>query len=262
MADKRMFSVSVIDSDLFLEMPLSAQALYFHLSMRADDDGFVNNPKKIIRMVNASEDDIKILLMKSFVISFESGIVVIKHWRIHNTIRKDMYKPTVYTEEKNRISENTNKEYMLRNEPVTDPLQERNEDVTDSEQTRRIDKNRLDKNRLDKNNISSKSDDIESDFEELWKSYPNKQGKAEALKKYQKLIKEEKATKEQIADGIKRYIEYIKATGTTKEYIKHGSTFFNQECWNDDFSTEGVKKNDWFSGANGYTEPDEENCVF
>lgn len=104
MGERRMFSKSVIDSDMFLDMPLSAQALYFHLSMRADDDGFVNNPKKIQRMVGASDDDCKILVAKKFIIPFESGIVVIRHWKIHNYIQKDRYKETVYLDEKAQIS--------------------------------------------------------------------------------------------------------------------------------------------------------------
>ena len=83
MAEKRMFARKIIDSDAFLEMPLSAQALYFHLNMRADDDGFVNNPKRITDYVNASVDDLKILLTKRFVIGFESGVIVIRHWKIH-----------------------------------------------------------------------------------------------------------------------------------------------------------------------------------
>lgn len=81
MAEKRMFARKIIDSDAFLEMPLSAQALYFHLNMRADDDGFVNNPKRITDYVNASVDDLKILLTKRFVIGFESGVIVIRHWK-------------------------------------------------------------------------------------------------------------------------------------------------------------------------------------
>ena len=95
-----MFAKTIIDSDTFIDMPLSTQALYFHLSMRADDDGFINNPKKIMRMIGASEDDYKLLCAKRFIIPFDSGIVVIKHWRMHNYIQKDRYKPTVYTEEK------------------------------------------------------------------------------------------------------------------------------------------------------------------
>jgi hypothetical protein len=104
MAERRMFAKTIIDSDAFLEMPLSTQALYFHLSMRADDDGFINNPKKIQRMVGASEDEMKVLITKKFIIPFESGIVVIKHWKIHNYIQKDRYKETVYTKEKSMLS--------------------------------------------------------------------------------------------------------------------------------------------------------------
>ena len=111
MAERRMFAKTIIDSDAFMDMPLSAQALYFHLSMRADDDGFVNNPKKIQRMVGASDDDCKLLVMKRFVLTFESGVIVIKHWRIHNYIQKDRYKETVYLKEKASLSLNKNKGY-------------------------------------------------------------------------------------------------------------------------------------------------------
>jgi hypothetical protein len=111
MAERRMFAKTIIDSDAFLDMPLSAQALYFHLSMRADDDGFINNPKKIQRMVGASDDDCKLLLMKRFLIAFESGVVVIKHWKIHNYIRNDRYKPTIYQEEMRLLAEKENKAY-------------------------------------------------------------------------------------------------------------------------------------------------------
>lgn len=98
MAERRMFAKTIIDSDAFLEMPLSSQALYFHLSMRADDDGFINNPKKIQRMINASEDDLKSLIAKGYIIPFETGIIVIKHWKIHNYIRSDRYKPSIFKE--------------------------------------------------------------------------------------------------------------------------------------------------------------------
>lgn len=111
MAERRMFAKTIIDSDAFLDMPLSAQALYFHLSMRADDDGFINNPKKIQRMVGASDDDCKLLMMKRFIIAFESGVVVIKHWKIHNYIQKDRYKPTIYQEEMSLLELKGNKSY-------------------------------------------------------------------------------------------------------------------------------------------------------
>jgi len=108
-----MFSKTIIDSDVFLDMPLSAQALYFHLSMRADDDGFVNNPKKIQRMVGASEEDYKTLITKQYILVYDSGIIVIKHWKIHNYIRNDRYKPTPYTVEKSALIINPNGEYTL-----------------------------------------------------------------------------------------------------------------------------------------------------
>lgn len=94
MAEKRMFAKTIIDSDLFLDMPVTAQLLYFHLCMRADDDGFINNPKRIMRDVRCSDDDMKVLVAKDFVIPFESGVIVIKHWRLHNYIRKDRRKPS------------------------------------------------------------------------------------------------------------------------------------------------------------------------
>lgn len=105
-----MFSADIVDSDAFLDMPSSSQALYFHLAMRADDDGFVN-PKKIIRVVGVSDDDLKVLLAKRFLLPFESGVVVIKHWLIHNMIRRDRYKETVYLEEKILIQVKENGSY-------------------------------------------------------------------------------------------------------------------------------------------------------
>lgn len=111
MAERRMFSKRIIDSDAFLDMPLSTQALYFHLSMRADDDGFVSNPRRIRTMVGASEDDLKLLIAKRFLLTFESGVVVIKHWRIHNYINPDRYTPTTYVEEKATLALDDKKAY-------------------------------------------------------------------------------------------------------------------------------------------------------
>lgn len=113
MANRRMFAKTIIDSDAFLEMPTSTQCLYFHLSMRADDEGFINNPKKIQRIVGASEDDLKLLIMKRFLIPFESGIVVIKHWKIHNYIQKDRFHETSYLEEKAQLYVKENDVYTL-----------------------------------------------------------------------------------------------------------------------------------------------------
>ena len=111
MAERRMFSKKIVYSDAFLDMPQSSQNLYFHLSMRADDDGFINNPKKIMRMTGASEDDMRILIGKRFLIGFESGVVVIKHWHIHNYIQKDRKKPTLYIDEMAQLAVNDNGSY-------------------------------------------------------------------------------------------------------------------------------------------------------
>ena len=111
MAQRRMFSLKIVDTDAFLDMPQSSQLLYFHLSMRADDDGFVGNPKKIMRVIGTNEDDMKVLLAKRFVLTFKSGVVVIKHWRIHNYIQSDRYTPTSYLEEKKQLFLNENQSY-------------------------------------------------------------------------------------------------------------------------------------------------------
>lgn len=113
MAERRMFAKSIIDSDSFIDMPTSSRLLYYDLSMRADDDGFVNSPKKIIKMTGASDDDLKLLIAKKFLIPFESGVVVIKHWKIHNYIQKDRYKETLHLEEKALLGTLENKEYTL-----------------------------------------------------------------------------------------------------------------------------------------------------
>lgn len=118
MAERRMFAKTVIDSDAFLDMPATTQLLYFHLAMRADDDGFVNNPKKIQRMVGCCDDDARILCSKKFVIAFESGVIVIKHWKIHNYIRGDRYKPTKYQNEFQKISLNENGSYTEKNKKI------------------------------------------------------------------------------------------------------------------------------------------------
>jgi DnaD/phage-associated family protein len=108
-----MFSKKITDTDKFLDLPMSAQCLYFHLNMGADDEGFIANPKTIRRMIGASEDDLKLLFAKEFLIPFESGVVVIKDWRIHNYIRSDRFSPTVHSDEKKQISVNDNKQYIV-----------------------------------------------------------------------------------------------------------------------------------------------------
>lgn len=111
MAKRRMFSLDIIDTDLFMEMPQSSRLLYYELCMRADDDGFVSSPKKIMKMVGCNEDDFRVLTTKQFIIPFDTGIVVIKHWKIHNYIQKDRYKETIYLDEKNELYQEKNGTY-------------------------------------------------------------------------------------------------------------------------------------------------------
>lgn len=134
MAEKRMFSNKVIGSDSFLEMPDSTQNLYFHLSMYADDDGFVDKPKSIMRMTGKKEDDLKLLIAKSFVIPFDSGILVIRHWRLNNYLRMDRYKETQYLEEKAKLTISPSGEYEL--------------GIPDGIPVVTIDKNRIEKNSI------------------------------------------------------------------------------------------------------------------
>lgn len=132
MAQKRMFSLSVVDTDKFLEMPISARLLYYELGMRADDDGFVSNWKKILLFTGLKEDDLKILIMKNFIIPFESGVIVIRHWRMNNYLQNDRTKPTIYQEELKELNLDNNNVYNLYTECIHS-----------------IDKNSIDKNSID-----------------------------------------------------------------------------------------------------------------
>lgn len=163
MANKRMFSQDIICSEEFTSMPLSSQALYLQLGIRADDDGFVQ-PKQVMRTVNANDDDLKILLAKRFLLAFENGVVVIKHWLIHNLIRMDRYKPTRFIEQKNRLKIKENKAYT---EIDKSGRQNVNQLATQS---------RVDKVRLDKVKIEEIPASLESPFslkEEIQKLYDN-----------------------------------------------------------------------------------------
>ena len=144
MAKKRMFNVDIVGSDAFLDLPHTAQALYFQLGMRADDDGFVGNPKTIQRIAGAKASDLELLVKKRFLLQFPSGVVVIKHWKINNQIQKDRYTPTVYTEEYQSLYIKDNKAYTEIDKGCIQPVSEMDTQIS-------IDKDSLDKDRLDKN---------------------------------------------------------------------------------------------------------------
>ena len=204
MAERRMFAKTIIDSDAFLDMPLSTQALYFHLAMRGDDDGFVNNPKKIMRMIGSTQNEMELLIAKKFIIVFDSGVVVIKHWKIHNYIRSDRYKPTVYTKEWAKLVEKDNKGYSLSTECLPSGIP-----VGDAG------KDRLGKESIDKNNI-------EQFFEQTWSKYRRKRGKGDISAKV-------KAERYKLGDEFIRCIERYNNETRSKEtqYLQYGSTFWN-----------------------------------
>ena len=135
MAQKRMFSLSVVDTDQFLEMPLSSRLLYYELGMRADDDGFVSNWKKILAFTGLKEDDLKVLIAKKYIIPFDSGVIVIRHWRMNNYLQKDRTKPTIYQEELKKLGLDDNNVYIL-----------------DTSCIHSIDKNSIDKNSIEYKN--------------------------------------------------------------------------------------------------------------
>lgn len=120
LAQKRMFTMKIVDSDAFLDMPATTQCLYFHLNMRADDDGFIGNPKRIMKITGASEDDLRLLIAKRFVLTFEDGVIVIKHWRMHNTLSRDRYTETSYIDEKRMLLLKENGSYSLASGNVID----------------------------------------------------------------------------------------------------------------------------------------------
>jgi hypothetical protein len=200
-----MFSMTIVDTDAFLEMPQTSQLLYFHLSMRADDDGFVGSPRKIMRMCGFGEDDLKVLLTKRFLLAFESGVVVIKHWLIHNTIRKDRYTPTTYQLEKNQLKIKENKAY-------TDNV---NHLATKRQPS-------IEKDRIEKDRIEEKvSAEAETSLEPVKETFKTKKKIFEQRgQKYTPRIKTEKQQK--AIDAFKGILDYFRERGQNE----HGMQFF------------------------------------
>lgn len=179
MADKRMFDRSIVLSDAFLEMPPSTRCLYFTLSMYADDDGFVGNPKSIIRQIGATEDDMKLLLVKRYVLSFESGVVVIKHWRINNYLRSDRHKSTTYQEELSKLGFDSKGAYT-----ELEKHSNNGNGIPTDNQLPTIGIHSIDKSSVDKNSIDNIDYQIIIDkFNSICTSLPNVRALSEPRKK-------------------------------------------------------------------------------
>ena len=229
MAERRMFTQKIVDSDAFLDMPLSTQCLYFHLNMRADDDGFVNNPKKIQRMIGASDDDLKILLAKRFILGFDSGVVVIKHWRMHNLLRKDRYNPTQYQEEYEQLMLKANGSYTENDEMATNWQPDGNLLAPQDS---------IDKDSIDKSIYSpSKSGPlVEEMFLKFWNAYPKKVGKQDALKAFKKINPTQELV-DQMVSVIEKAKQTTQWTKNNGQYIPNPSTWLNQGRWEDDIES-------------------------
>lgn len=226
MAEKRMFSKQIVDSDAFLEMPLSTQALYFHLSMRADDDGFLNNAKKVMKIIGANQNDYDLLVAKSFVIQFPDGICVIKHWRINNYLRKDRYAETIYQEEKACLTVQPNGRYSLRNAAESDDDLPLGIPVVNQSDTQyRIDKNREEKNSIYSAEKLHDEQSLDDFFESIWKLYPIKKGKGQVSTSRKKAL--QKIGYDQIGRCVDRFLKDMSDSGRDRKYWMHGSTFFN-----------------------------------
>lgn len=213
MAERRMFAKTIIDSDAFLEMPTTSQLLYFHLAMRADDDGFVNKPKSLMRMVGCKDDDLKLLFLKKFLIPFESGVVVIKHWKIHNYIRKDTYTETKYKEEKASLELDENSAYRL---AETTPLQLCDESVDEP-----LTQDRKGKDSTGKDNNTC------VEFDRFWSLYPKKIDKQGALRAFKKVDVDIEVIIKAL-ENHKRSLQWTKDGG---QFIPHPTTWLNQRRW-------------------------------
>ena len=215
-----MFSKDIVGSDAFLDMPATSQLLYFHLGMEADDDGFVSSPSRISRTIGANDDDIKVLLGKRFIIAFPSGIIVIKHWKINNSIQVDRYHETQYLEEKKALITKENKSY-------TECIQ----DVSKMDSQSSLGKSSLGKSR--QVDMSEKSDA----FDQFWTAYPKKE-----LKRRAREIWGRKGLDSKVAEILSFIVSASLTDRWTKGYIKQPTAFLNGECWNDDLAAYNDKK--------------------
>lgn len=170
MANKRMFSNTITDSDAFMSMPLSSQALYFHYGMKADDEGFVGNPMGIARMISSSADDYKLLKAKGFIIEFESGVIVITHWKQNNYLQNDRVKPTLYKAERSLLVQDKNGVYMLKSSVEVLCIQNvYNLDTNCIQNVYKMDTNcihSIDKNSIEENSIE---ESLTSNRKNYWK---------------------------------------------------------------------------------------------
>ena len=255
MAQRRMFSLLVTDTDSFLDMPLSTQALYFHLGMHGDDEGFVGSPRKIARSIGCNADDLKVLAAKGFIIAFESGVVVIRDWNINNTLRNDRFHPTIYTEEKALVSMTGGNRYELASNMATVGIPHDNHVATvgipsdnQMEPELNITKHNITKPNLTKPSISADSRKNRAasgpDFDRFWTAYPNKKGKGAARTAFSKALAKGVSV-EDLITAVERQKHSRQWTRDNGDYIPHPATWLNQERWEDAIEAEPEEDDSW-----------------
>lgn len=226
MADRRMFSKKIIDTDSFLDMPATARLLYFDLAMRADDEGFIGSPKGVMRATGASNDDMNILIMRKFVIPFDSGVVVIRHWKIHNYIQNDRFKPTQYIEEKAQLSEKNGVVSKMDTECIQNVYKMDTQDRLEIE---------IGKSKSKDNTIAHPEVSVVSDFDAFWSIYPRKVGKGAAKKSFERAIL--KTDLKTILDAVEAQRQSPQWQRDGGQFIPHPATWLNQERWDDEVET-------------------------
>lgn len=218
MATKRMFSSKIVDSDAFLDMPQTSQLLYFHLAMRTDDDGFVGNPRKIMRMIGSAENDMAILFTKKFILGFESGIIVIKHHRINNNWDSHNCKRTQYVDEFNMLHLKENGSYTFDN---TQGLLAQTEIRLKSDEKKSLEENRIEENRIDKN----------IHFVTFWEKYPPRR-KVDKTKCEKKFCSFDEQTQKLILDDvIKRSTEHSDWLKEEGQFVPAPIVYLNKQIW-------------------------------
>lgn len=242
MANRRMFSLDVVDTDRFLEMPASSQNLYFHLGMRADDDGFVSSPKKITKLVNCGEDDLNVLISKGFVIAFDGGIVVIRHWKQNNYIQSDRYKQTLYQKELSALTVSNGAYEIGMYTPCihsVSKMEAQDSIEVDNNITCSPDGERKSEKPEKETEVPEEKTALQQDtedFEIIYKAYPKKRGKAKAFEYYRGFVGKGRVlngiryqlTPKQIYLAVAAYVDAKEEAGTDLQFYQDFSTFMNK----------------------------------
>ena len=233
-----MTSLDVIDTDAFLDMGQGSQLLYFHLNSRADDDGFVANPKKVMRSIGAPDDDYKVLLAKKFLIVFNDGVCVIKHWRINNFIRKDIYKETKYLDLKSTLFIRPNGAYTLTEDGRSMKVPKGHfklENVNDTLTERQLSIGKVSIGKVSEVEIHAESVKEESRFDDFWKEYPRKIGKTEARRSWDKL-KPSKELTDRIVASVAPHRDSKDWKKEEGRFIPLPATYLNQGRYDDEIT--------------------------